>query len=85
MVFVNDYLKENDNDAIDEAIKNRTGDSIVVFDRRNYKKDGRDFWLLDRAMIISFARQIARAEFAIKVYREKGLENVQITNVVTVK
>ncbi len=51
MVNVNDYLKRNDNEALDAAIAARGADGIVVVSARE-NADGRDFWLLDRAILL---------------------------------
>ena len=53
MINVNDCLLLNrtDNDAFDYAIANRGVDGIVVVPPR-VGADGRDFWLLDRAILL---------------------------------
>jgi len=51
MVNVNDFLKQNDNEALDAAIAARGADGIVVIPPRE-SADGRDFWLLDRAVLL---------------------------------
>ena len=51
MVNVNDFLKNNDNDALDAAIAARAADGIVVIPPRA-SADGRKFWLLDRAVLL---------------------------------
>ena len=51
MVNVNDFLKQNDNEAFDAAIKARGKDGIVVISPRE-SADGRDYWLLDRAILL---------------------------------
>ncbi len=51
MVNVNDFLKNSDNDALDAAIAARGADGIVVIPPRE-SADGRDFWLLDRAVLL---------------------------------
>ena len=51
MVNVNDFLKSSDNEALDAAIAARGADGIVVIPPRK-SADGRDFWLLDRAILL---------------------------------
>ena len=51
MVHANDFLTRNDNDALDAAIAARGADGIVVIDPRE-NADGRNFWLLDRAVLL---------------------------------
>ena len=51
MVNANDYLTQCDNDAIDAAIRARGKDGIVVIPPRE-STDGRDYWLLDRAILL---------------------------------
>ena len=51
MVYVIDFLKHDDNDAFDAAIKARGKDGIVVISPRE-SADGRDYWLLDRAILL---------------------------------
>ena len=51
MINVNNYLKQNDNEAIEAAIAARGKDGIVVIPPRE-SDDGRDYWLLDRAILL---------------------------------
>ena len=51
MVNVNDFLKQNDNEALDAAIAARGADGTVVIPPREHA-DGRDYWLLDRAILL---------------------------------
>ena len=51
MVNVNDFLKQGDNEAFDAAIAARGADGIVVIPPRE-STDGRDYWLLDRAILL---------------------------------
>ena len=51
MVNVNDFLKQNDNEALDAAIAARGADGVVVIPPRAHA-DGRDYWLLDRAILL---------------------------------
>jgi len=51
MVNVNDFLKQNDNETLDAAIAARGADGIVVIPPRK-SADGRDWWLLDRAILL---------------------------------
>ena len=51
MVNVNDYFKQNDNEAIEAAIAARGKDGVVVIPPRK-SADGRDYWLLDRAILL---------------------------------
>ena len=53
MVFVNDFLgtSKNDNEAIARAIAARGADGIVVLSPRD-GQDGRNFWLLDEAILL---------------------------------
>ena len=51
MVNVNDFLKQNDNAAFDAAIAARGADGVVVIPPRK-SADGRDYWLLDRAILL---------------------------------
>lgn len=53
MVNVNDYKGLTDNDVIDEAIKNKQKDGIVIIPPRESEiEPERDWWLLDRAVLI---------------------------------
>lgn len=51
MINVNDFLKQNDNEAFDAAIAARGKDGVVLVPPRE-GGDGRDFWLLDRAILL---------------------------------
>ena len=51
MVNVNDFLKQGDNEAFDAAIAARGRDGIVLIPPRE-STDGRDYWLLDRAILL---------------------------------
>ena len=51
MVNVNDFLKQGDNEAFDAAIAARGKDGIVMIPPRE-SADGRDYWLLDRAILL---------------------------------
>ena len=51
MVYANDFLKGNDNDALDAAIAARGKDGVVVIAPRE-NADGREYWLLDRAILL---------------------------------
>lgn len=53
LVNVNDYKGYSDNEIIDNAIRNKTKDGIVIIPPRNSKDEPtRDWWLLDRAILI---------------------------------
>jgi len=53
MVNVNDYNGFTDNEIIENAIKNKQKDGIVIIaPRDNVNEPERDFWLLDRAILI---------------------------------
>ncbi len=53
MLYVNNYKSMSDNDAIEAAIKNRGSDGIVVIEPRcSDIEPERDFWLLDRAILL---------------------------------
>lgn len=53
MVNVNEYNGYSDNEIIDNAIRNKTGDGIVIIPPRNSSTEPeRDWWLLDRSIII---------------------------------
>lgn len=53
MVYVNDFISNNDNDTIQAAIENRGADGIVVINPRSFKTEPeRDYWLLDRAILL---------------------------------
>lgn len=53
MVNVNDYSGLTDNDIIENAIKNKQKDGIVIIPPRVCDTEPeRDFWLLDRAILI---------------------------------
>ena len=53
MVYVNDFISNNDNDTIQVAIENRGADGIVVINPRSFKTEPkRDYWLLDRAILL---------------------------------
>ena len=51
MVNVNDFLRDDDNAALDAAIAARGADGVVVIPPRA-SADGRDFWLLERAILL---------------------------------
>ncbi|MBR5868187.1 MAG: hypothetical protein IKZ21_01970, partial [Clostridia bacterium] len=51
MVYANQYIGANDNEVLETAIQNRDGDGIVVIGPRTLSPD-RDWWLLDRAILL---------------------------------
>ena len=53
MVYANDFLGKSDNDVLDAAICGRDSDGIVVIcPRRASEQPERDYWLLDRAVLL---------------------------------
>ena len=53
MVHASDYVNLSDNDAIDAAILDRDADGVVVIGKRALANEPeRDFWLLDRAILL---------------------------------
>lgn len=53
MINVNEYSGLSDNEVIEKAIMNRGMDGIIVIPpRKNSIEPERDFWLLDRAVLI---------------------------------
>lgn len=53
MIEVTDYKGSNDNDIIENAIKNKQKDGIIIIPPRESDiEPERDFWLLDRAVLI---------------------------------
>ena len=53
MVNVNQFSGNSDNEMIENAIKNKQKDGIVVLPPRESDVDPeRDFWLLDRAILL---------------------------------
>ena len=53
MVYVNDFISNNDNDTIQAAIENRGADGIVVIGPRSCEKEPeRDYRLLDKAILL---------------------------------
>ena len=52
MRTVNDFAGKTDNDRIDEAIRNRNGDIVVIPPRVSDIEPERDWWLLDRAILL---------------------------------
>ena len=50
MRTVNDFIGKTDNERIDEAIRNRGGDIVVIPPRKCDIEPERDWWLLDRAI-----------------------------------
>ena len=50
MRTVNDFIGKTDNERIDEAIRNRGGDIVVIPPRKCNIEPERDWWLLDRAI-----------------------------------
>ena len=52
MRTVNDFAGKTDNDRIDEAIRNRHGDIVVIQPRVSDIEPERDWWLLDRAILL---------------------------------
>ena len=53
MVNVNDFKNMSDNDMLDAAIKNRGADGVVIIPpRKSDIEPERDFWLLDRAVLL---------------------------------
>jgi len=53
MINVNEYKGLTDNEIIENAIKNKQKDGIVVIPPRESDiEPERDFWLLDRAILI---------------------------------
>ncbi len=51
MINVNDFLRDDDNAALDAAIAARGADGVVLIPPRAHA-DGRNFWLLDRAILL---------------------------------
>lgn len=53
MVNVNDFKGKTDSEILENAIANRTADGIVVISPRNSDTEPeRDYWLIDRAILI---------------------------------
>ena len=53
MIFANDFKGKNDSEIINNAIRHRTGDGIVVIDERlSDIEPERTFWLLDEAILM---------------------------------
>lgn len=53
MVNVNDYLFNDDNEAFEKAISQRTADGIVIIPpRRSDIQPERNYWLIDRAILL---------------------------------
>ena len=52
MRTVNDFAGKTDNDRIDEAIRNRNGDIVVIPPRVSDIEPERNWWLLDRAILL---------------------------------
>ncbi len=52
MRTVNDFAGKTDNDRIEEAIRNRNGDIVVIPPRVSDIEPERDWWLLDRAILL---------------------------------
>ena len=53
MVYVNDYLCGSDSESIERAMAARDKDGIVVFAPREAESDpGRNYWLIDRAILL---------------------------------
>ncbi len=53
MINANDYVRSNDNDTLEAAIAAKGADGIVVIPRRvSDVEPERDFWLLDRAVLL---------------------------------
>ena len=53
MIFANDFKGKNDSEIINNAIRHRTGDGIVVIgERLSDIEPERTFWLLDEAILM---------------------------------
>ena len=52
MRTVNDFSGKTDNERIEEAIRNRNGDIVVIPPRVSDIEPERDWWLLDRAILL---------------------------------
>ena len=52
MRTVNDFSGKTDNERIEEAIRNRDGEIVVIPPRKSDIEPGRDWWLLDRAILL---------------------------------
>ncbi len=52
MKTVNDYKGLTDNEMIDEAIKNRENGIVIIPPRKSDIEPERDYWLLDRAILL---------------------------------
>ena len=52
MINVNDYKGASDNDRIEAAIKDRKGRVVVISPRESEIEPERDWWLLDRAILL---------------------------------
>lgn len=68
MVSVNDFWGTDDNDIIDNAIKNRGADGIVLIPRRVSEiEQQRNYWLIDRAITIPQDTTIVMQNCMIKL------------------
>ena len=53
MIYANDFAALTDSDTLDAAIANRDGDGVIVISpRKSDIEPERDFWLIDRAILI---------------------------------
>jgi hypothetical protein len=53
MIYANDFAALTDSDTLDAAMANRDGDGVIVISpRRSDIEPERDFWLIDRAVLI---------------------------------
>ena len=53
MINVNEYKGLTDNEVIENAIKNKQKDGIIIIPPRESKNESeREFWLLDRAILL---------------------------------
>lgn len=68
MVYANDFICDNDSSVIQGAIENRNADGIVVITPRcSETEPERDYWLLDRAILLPANTTIILQNCTIKL------------------
>ncbi|MBQ6930708.1 MAG: hypothetical protein IJN38_01120 [Clostridia bacterium] len=68
MVYANDFVCGNDNDTLERAIENRGADGVVVIQPRcSELEPERDYWLLDRAVLLPANTTVVLRNCAVKL------------------
>lgn len=68
MINVNDFLRETDSETFEAALQNKQSDGIILIPPRvSEKEPERDFWLIDRAILLSENTTVIMQNSTIKL------------------